>query len=66
MRVAIYDVQGRLVRTILDRTVEGGVHTVVWDRRTEGGREVSSGIYFMQMKVKGASFVQAQKFVVLR
>jgi hypothetical protein len=64
--VSIYDVQGRLVRTILNRPVNGGQHTVEWDRRTSTGEMVSSGIYFMRMEVKGAEFVRTRKMVVLK
>jgi hypothetical protein len=64
--VSIYDVQGRLVRTILDRPVNGGQHTVEWDRRATSGEMVSSGIYFMRMAVRGAEFVRTRKLVVLK
>ncbi len=44
-RLVIYDVRGGVVRTLLDEPRAGGRHTVVWDGRDQGGREVASGTY---------------------
>jgi hypothetical protein len=30
-RLAVYDVRGRLVARLVDRTVEAGTHRVLWD-----------------------------------
>ncbi len=40
VRLAIYDVAGRRVRTIVNGKVEGGVHGVTWDGRDDAGLEV--------------------------
>ena len=42
----IYDVRGRLVRTLLDGSLIAGVHRLAWDGRNAGGRAVGTGIYF--------------------
>jgi len=43
--VAVYDVRGRLVRTLLQEPRPAGRHPVVWDGRDDQGHEVASGIY---------------------
>ncbi len=64
-RVALrlYDVAGRLVRTLEDGELEAGAHARMWDRRTERGAMARSGVYFARLVV-GAR-VLGQKVVVL-
>ena len=47
-RLAVYDVAGRRVRTLLDRVADAGAHRIEWDGRGEQGEIVPSGIYFLQ------------------
>jgi hypothetical protein len=50
VRLAVYDVSGRLVCTLLDQDLKmPGRHTVYWDGRNEKGRSVSPGIYFCEL-----------------
>ncbi len=66
VKVAIYDVQGRLVRTLLDRSLGGGTHALNWDQRNAQGSPVSSGIYFLQMKAGERGLIDTKKIVVVR
>ena len=48
----IYDVNGRLVRLLINREqLPPGTHQVVWDGRGERGQQVASGIYFYRLQV---------------
>ncbi len=49
VRVAIYGVDGQLVRALLERRVEAGTHEVVWDGRDNSGRAVASGVYVYRL-----------------
>lgn len=49
VRIEIYDLMGRLVRTLVDGYAEAGYHVAVWDRTTSGGQRVSPGIYIYRM-----------------
>jgi hypothetical protein len=62
--VAIYDVNGRLVRTLVDRGMEAGLHSLTWDGRNDSGKPVGSGIYWSRMRA--SSFVSNKKLVGLR
>lgn len=64
----IYDVRGRLVRTILREEVERGEQIVTWDCRDEGGRSVAAGQYLARLRVQGPGLDedQVRKLVVLR
>ena len=46
-RVAIHDLAGRLVATLLERDLAAGRHTVEWNGRAADGRAVASGVYFL-------------------
>ncbi len=47
--LAIYDVTGRRVRTLVSAEQPAGVYENVWDGRDEGGRAVSAGVYFYRL-----------------
>jgi hypothetical protein len=53
VRVSIHDVQGRLVRTILDGPVSAGDHALAWDGRDERGAAAASGAYFVRILSAG-------------
>jgi hypothetical protein len=46
--VRVFDVAGRLVRTVLHRRLAAGEHAEVWDGRDASGRRVPAGRYFVQ------------------
>ncbi|HYM81179.1 MAG TPA: FlgD immunoglobulin-like domain containing protein [Candidatus Limnocylindria bacterium] len=45
----IYDVNGRLVRSLAEGAREAGEHAVAWDGRDQSGRVVPSGSYFARL-----------------
>jgi fibronectin type 3 domain-containing protein len=47
----LYDIRGRLVKTLVDRRHAGGAYEVAWDGRDSRGRTVSSGIYFARVSI---------------
>lgn len=49
----IYDVSGRLIRTLVDEKRPAGPHSVRWDGRDETGRALSSGVYFYSLTAPG-------------
>lgn len=64
LRLAIYDVTGRLVRLLADRSFEAGVHDLVWDGRDNNGSAAPSGIYFARLT--GFGVERRVKGVLLR
>jgi len=56
--VLIYDVKGRLVRTLIDDDHEPGAYTAVWNGRSESGAEAASGIYFTEVRTSSESRVE--------
>jgi hypothetical protein len=50
VEMRIYDLAGRVVRTVLDARLGGGHHQVVWDGRDDSGRHVAHGIYMLRLR----------------
>jgi len=64
VRLAVYDVAGRLIREV-DRGVrEAGSRTVFWDGADGNGRRAGAGVYFARLSI-GATQVVARPFVRL-
>jgi hypothetical protein len=59
--IRVYDVAGRLVRTLVNETGAPGPHDVTWDSTSDEGRRVAAGVYFYRMN---AGTWQSQKRVV--
>ncbi len=62
--VRIYDVAGRLVRTVCDAVADAGWNQVEWDGTNSSGGRVASGIYFLRVSACGDS--RTQKVVLIR
>jgi hypothetical protein len=56
VRLAVFDVSGRRVTTLLDGAQPAGAHHVVWDGRDATGASLSSGVYFYRLEAAGARF----------
>jgi hypothetical protein len=46
----VYDVEGRLVKTLLDGFCEAGLHDIGWDAGSFNGRPVAPGLYFCRLQ----------------
>lgn len=46
----IYDVAGRLIRSLVDRNEQSGPHAAEWDGTDGTGRHVSSGTYYARLE----------------
>lgn len=49
VRINVFDVAGRLVRTLEDGARPAGTHVVTWDGRDGAGRAMESGVYFYRV-----------------
>ena len=64
VRLEIFDVQGRRIRTLADQTMKGGRHTLQWNGLNDAGSNVSSGVYLYRL-VCGKK-VLTRKLVMMR
>jgi hypothetical protein len=62
--LAIYDVTGRLVRTLVNESRPAGNHKVTWNGLDDLGSRVASGVYFYRMRA--GSFVATNKMLLMK
>lgn len=61
----IYDLQGRLVRTLVgDQLYEAGPHEVVWDGTSDAGGAAASGVYLIRLEY--GNFSQSKTLVLVK
>jgi hypothetical protein len=65
VRVDIYDVSGRLVRSLVNDRKDAGRYTVDWNGRDANGSQVHTGVYFYRMTAPGYTS-PAKKMVLLK
>lgn len=64
VRLDIFDVTGRLVRTLIDGPVTEGAHFAVWNGRDGQDAPVTSGVYFYQLRTPAG--VEARRMVLMK
>jgi hypothetical protein len=50
VELAIYDVAGRRVRSLVKENTPAGTYRIEWDARDDGGQGVSAGVYFARLR----------------
>jgi Zn-dependent metalloprotease len=64
VRIGVYDVAGREITVLADRSFDGGTHLVRWDGHDAGGHAAASGIYYLRMQAPG--FTSTRTMVLAR
>ena len=64
VKLSVYDATGRQVKTLLNRRMSRGTHTMNWDLTTRNGNKVANGIYFYRLATGNKSL--SSKIVVIR
>jgi len=49
-RIAIFNIEGKLVRSLIDEVLPAGVHAVRWNGKNSTAADAASGIYFCNFK----------------
>ena len=66
VRLLIYDVLGRLVRTLVDKRQYPGEYSVSWDGLNERRGELPSGVYFCRLFLSRAELTKPRKLLLIR
>jgi len=64
VKLAIYNIRGQKVKTLVDGKQTAGVHKVTWDGKNDKGESVASGVYFYT--IKAGSYIQTNKMTLLK
>jgi len=59
VRLEVYNLMGQKVTTLIDKQMNAGEHTCVWD-----GSDVASGVYFYRLETP--DFVDTRKMVLMK
>ena len=62
VRLQIFDVHGRLVRTLVDQDAAAGTFAATWDGRAEDGVRAARGVYYARLSAGAQS---AERRIVL-
>jgi hypothetical protein len=62
--ISIYDVNGRLIKTLADAQMQQGAHQLIWNAKDEKGNAVTVGIYFLRMQSE--NYTGTKKLVVVK
>lgn len=64
VRLAIYNLLGVEIRTLIDAPFEAGYHRALWDGKDNSGKPVASGVYLYQLRT--GEFAQVRKMSLVR
>ena len=65
VRLVIYDLLGREIRTLLDASRSRGTHALMWGGRDDAGTPVSGGVYFYRLEIDRET-IQARQMLYVR
>lgn len=65
IKIEIYDILGRKVRTLLNERREVGKYRVTWNGKNDSGTDLPSGIYFAKIGQWGVDFLSRPVKLVL-
>lgn len=60
----IFDISGKLVRSLTEGGRPEGIHTVAWDGRDNAGKPVANGIYFYRLTT--GDYTATRKLTIIR
>lgn len=66
VRIDVWDLNGRLVRQLVDGRIPAGDHQALWDGRDAQGRALANGTYFYRMLADDRPVAGAGKVMLLR
>ena len=64
VRLGVYNTGGRLIKTLVNETMQAGSRQILWDGKNESGHSVSSGLYFYKIEADG--FTETRKMTLIR
>ncbi len=64
VRLDIYDITGRLVRTLVDQPMAAGDHRVEFDGRSSSGVQIATGVYFY--RIQAGDYKATRKMLLMK
>ncbi len=64
VKICIYDVKGRRIKTLCDGMLTHGIHTYTWNGTDDNNKRLASGVYFYRIQSK--DFTKTKKAIMLK
>jgi hypothetical protein len=64
VKMSVFDIRGRLVKSLVDETLPAGRYSIGWDGRDSNGDQVASGVYFY--KIQAGQWNDTKRMVLVR
>lgn len=64
VQIKIYDINGRLIKTLVNEIKDAGGHSIDWDGKNDIGMAVATGTYLYQVQL--GNNIQAKKMLLLK
>jgi len=64
VKINVYDVNGRLVKNLVDEALTAARYNIGWDGSDARGHQVTSGVYFLKMEA--GSWTETKRMVVAK
>jgi hypothetical protein len=62
--LTIYDLNGNLIKTLVNQTIQAGTHHVHWDGKDKNGKYIGSGVYLYRLH--SGNWSTSRKFVLIK
>ena len=64
VKIAIYDVMGRNIKTLMNESQTAGYYSIRWDAKNDMGEGISAGMYIYT--IQAGEFRSSKKMVLLK
>ncbi|MCK4312669.1 MAG: T9SS type A sorting domain-containing protein [Candidatus Cloacimonetes bacterium] len=66
--LSVYNLKGEKIKTLVNKFVQAGQHSVVWNGTDNSNNKVSSGIYFFEFDIEntGGDYTSVKKVILLK
>jgi len=64
VKLTIYDLAGRQVRSLVNESQALGLKTIVWDARDDMGNKIGAGVYIYQLKTD--NYIDSKKMILVK
>lgn len=63
LRLEVYNLRGQRIKTLIDESIQAGLHDQTWDGKDTNGKPVASGVYFLRLAQDGQ--IKTRKLLLL-
>ena len=64
VKLTVYNIKGEKIKTLLDTEVSAGSHQIIWNGKSDNGKDVASGIYLY--KLSSPQYSHIKKMTLLK